>query len=65
VANGPAQVFSYTLLLTFIGPENRGRGMRVFDDDDMVDIKGHYPVEGDVGEVPTNSKPQTELIENA
>ena len=57
---------SYTLLLTFIGPENRGCGMRVFDDVDILDVRGHYTVmEGDLGEVRTNSKPATKLIENA
>lgn len=41
------------LLLTFIGPENRGRSMRVVDDDDIVEVKGHHHAvyEGNLEEV--------------
>jgi SHS family lactate transporter-like MFS transporter len=56
------------MLLTFIGPENRGRSMRVFDDEDIVDVKGHHHavMEGNLEEVPTNSHPKqaTELVEH-
>ncbi len=56
------------MLLTFIGPEDRGRSMRVFDDDDIVDVKGHHHavMEGNLEEVPTNARPKqaVELVEN-
>jgi SHS family lactate transporter-like MFS transporter len=55
------------MLLTFIGPEDRGRSMRVFDDDDIVDVKGHHHavMEGNLEEVPTNARPKQviELVE--
>ena len=55
------------MLLTFIGPEDRGRSMRVFDDDDIVDEKGHHHavMEGNLEEVPTNARPKQaiELVE--
>lgn len=42
------------LLLTFIGPEDRGRSMRIMDDEDMAEVKGQhhlslevYPIEID------------------
>ncbi|KAN0120388.1 MFS general substrate transporter [Hyaloscypha variabilis] len=60
-------VFIYNMLLTFIGPEDRGRSMRVFDDDDIVDVKGHHHavMEGNLEEVPTNARPKQaiELVE--
>jgi SHS family lactate transporter-like MFS transporter len=57
------------MLLTFLGPENRGRSMRVFDDDDIIDVKGHHHavMEGNLEEVPTHSdarpKHAVELVE--
>ena len=42
--------------------------MRVFDDEDIMDVKGHHHavMEGNLEEVPTNpdSKQATELVEN-
>lgn len=35
-------MFAYTVLLTFLGIENRGRSMRVIDDEDIVEVKGHF-----------------------
>ena len=56
------------MLLTFIGPEDRGRSMRVFDDEDIVDVKGHHHavIEGNLEEVPTgsNRKQAVELVEH-
>jgi len=48
------------MLLTFIGPENRGRSMRVFNDEDIMDVKAHHHavMEGNLEEVPTNSNPK-------
>ncbi len=45
------------MLLTFLGPEDRGRSMRVFDEDDIIDVKGHHHavMEGNLEEVPTHS----------
>jgi len=57
------------MLLTFIGPEDRGRSMRVFDDEDIMDVKGHHQavIQGNLEEVPTNSHPKQaiELVEHA
>ena len=70
MANRLTQVFTYNLLLTLIGPEDRGRSMRAFNDDDILDVKSHHHavVEGNLEEVATNQIPQrkapaTELIE--
>lgn len=56
------------MILTFIGPENRGRSMHAFDDDDIIDVKGNHIsyMEGTLDEVPTNptDKAATELVEN-
>lgn len=43
--------------------------MRVFDDDDIIDVKGHHHavMEGNLEEVPTNTNPKngaTELVEH-
>lgn len=35
-------MFVYTVLLTFLGIENRGRSMRVIDDEDIVEVKGLF-----------------------
>ena len=42
-------VFLYVILLTFVGPERRGRSMHADDDSDLIEAAGEEVVRGVVG----------------